>query len=333
MPVTPLDPDPSEPDVAGVHRVRAAATEVDRPGDPPPLAEDVAAELRHRRPDQHRHRWVARDPSGTIVGYAALRLPQLDNQHLGLVQVTVHPGHRRRGTGTALLRTVVAAAAAEGRGTLVGDADQGGAGAAYARSLDLPVVATDRMSLLRLADADRADVEALAAAAHPGHRLQAWTDHCPDDLVESYARAKTAMNDAPFEDIDFTDFGFTVDTIRADEAGARSLGEARGVVAVHEKTGEVAALTELLIPRRPHRSYQNDTAVVPAHRGSGLGLWVKADMLVRLREERPEVAEILTGNAVSNTHMLRINDRLGFREWNRIDGYQVGTATLAARLG
>lgn len=193
------------------------------------------------------------------------------------------------------------------------------------------MVGTDRVSLLRLADVDRSDVEALAGAAHPGHRLLTWTDHCPDDLVESYVRAKTAMNDAPFEDIDFTDFVHTVDTVRSDEAGARSRGEALGVVAVHEATGEVSAFTELLVPRRPHRAYQNDTAVVPAHRGSGLGLWVKAAMLVRVRAERPHVAEILTDNAASNTHMLRINDRLGFREWKRIGGHQVATATLAGR--
>ena len=333
MLITPLDPDPSEPDVAGVHRVLAAATAVDRPADPLPLLEEVGARLRNRRPDWRRSRWVARDATGTIVAQAELRMPQLDNLHLGLVGVTVHPGHRRQGIGTALLRTVVAAADAEGRGTLFGEADEDTAGADFVRALDVPLVATDRMSLLRLTDVEWADVDALAATKHPGHRLEAWADRCPDELVESYARAKTAMNDAPIDDIDFTDFVYTVETVRADEASARSRGAARGAVAVHEETGEVVAFTELLLLHRSPRAYQNDTAVVPAHRGSGLGLWVKADLLVRLRAEQPEVTEILTGNAASNAHMLRINDRLGFREWNRIGGHQIGTTTLAARLG
>ena len=73
--------------------------------------------------------------------------------------------------------------------------------------------------------------------------------------------------------------------------------------------------------------------MVPAHRGRGLGLWVKADMLVRLRAERPEVAEVLTGNASSNRHMLAVNERLGYRLWSQINGWQGDVAELSARLG
>ncbi len=101
---------------------------------------------------------------------------------------------------------------------------------------------------------------------------------------------------------------------------------------MHEPTGAVAALTELQVARPP-RAYQDDTAVVPDHRGSGLGLWVKADMLRRLRAERPEFTEVITGNAASNAHMLRINDpaRLpavpGDAEW------QGEVGELVSRLG
>lgn len=45
-------------------------------------------------------------------------------------------------------------------------------------------------------------------------------------------------------------------------------------------------------------------------------------MLLRVRAERPGVEEILTGNAHDNGHMLRINDRLGFRPYSVILGFQ-----------
>lgn len=133
----------------------AAASAVDRPADPLPLLEEVGTRLRNRRPDWRRTRWVAQDASGAIVAQAELRTPQPDNQHLGMLGVTVHPEHRRQGIGTALLRTVATAADAEGRGSLFGEADEDTAGAAFVRALDVPLVATDRMSLLRLADVDR----------------------------------------------------------------------------------------------------------------------------------------------------------------------------------
>jgi GNAT superfamily N-acetyltransferase len=333
VPVVPLDLETAtDADIAGMHRVLAAASAVDRPGDPPPLVEDVAARLRDRREDVRRQRWLARTDDG-IVGYGGLRLQMLDNLHLGLVDLVVHPEHRRRGTGTALLRPVVATLAAEGRRVLVGETNAGTAGDEFCRALGLRPVQVDRMSLLRLADVDWDDVETAAGTKHLGYRLETWLDRCPDELVERYATAKTAMNDAPLDGLDLTEFVFTAATVRADEAAARATAQLRVAVAVHEDSGEIAALTEVQVGRRPHRSHQGDTAVVPAHRGRGLGLWVKADMLVRLRAERPDVAELITGNAVSNSHMLRINDRLGFRLWSTMHGWQVDGADLAARLG
>ena len=109
-------------------------------------------------------------------------------------------------------------------------------------------------------------------------------------------------------------------------------GQLRVVVAVHEATGDVTALTEVVVGPSP-RASQEDTAVVPAHRGRGLGLWVKADMLLRLRAERPTVTEILTGNATDNAYMLAINERLGFRPYRDVTGWQAGVPELAGRLG
>ena len=48
----------------------------------------------------------------------------------------------------------------------------------------------------------------------------------------------------------------------------------------------------VLVGRRPQRARQHDTAVVPAHRGHGLGPWIKSAMLVALRTERPDVTGI-----------------------------------------
>jgi len=261
-----------------------------------------------------------------------LVLPDIDNQHLAMSNVLVRPDHRRHGLGTALLRAAVAAAAADGRSTFLVEADDGSPGEAFCRAHGLREVSRARLSLLRLAAVDWAEVGALAAAPHTGYRLVRWTDRCPDELVERYAVAKTAMNDAPVDGADIADEVFTAGVIRQNEAGHREMGFTHWVtVAVHEQTGAVAGLTELVLASPP-RAFQEDTAVVPAHRGSGLGLWVKADMLCRLRAERPDVTEVMTGNAASNEHMLRINTRLGFRPHRAIGEWQAGVGELVSRL-
>lgn len=328
----PLDADAPDGDAAALHRLLAEAAAADRPDDPPPTAEEVTGRLRMRWVDRRVLRWVVRD-GDRLAGHVVLMLPLQDNPQLGIFTVTVHPDSRRRGIGTALLRAVVRAAAADGRRSLVGEAYEGTPGEDFCRAYGLRPVSTERVSLLRLADVDRPDVEAAAAAAHPGYRLERWTGRCPDALVGSYGRAKAAMNDAPVGDMDMAGRTYPPEVIRQEEDTFRAAGgELRVVVAVHEASGEVAALTETVANSSP-RAMQEDTAVVPAHRGRGLGLWVKADMLLRLGAERPEVTEILTGNATGNAHMLAINERLGFRPYQAVSEWQAGVPELVARLG
>jgi len=247
-----LDPDQvSEQDAVEVHRVIAAATAADLPGDPVPTVEEIVGRLRARRTDRRRLRWVARTDKG-IVGQILVGLPDLDNPHLGLVNLTVHPEHRRHGIGSALLRTAVDTLAAEGRRTLLGEAHGGSAGEAFCRALGLRPVQTLRRSLLRLADVDWAEVEAAATAAHSGYRLEAWVGRCPDELVDRFAAAKAAMNDAPTDDMDFSDLVYNATTLRQDEEQFRSMGrEYRVLAAVHQASGEVAGFTEVAVRRDP----------------------------------------------------------------------------------
>jgi RimJ/RimL family protein N-acetyltransferase len=122
------------------------------------------------------------------------------------------------------------------------------------------------------------------------------------------------MNDAPHNP------GFEAnrwDAQRVREGDAR--GEAFGfrwysVVAAHDATGQVAALTQVFVdPEDPDWAHQGLTAVPRTHRGHRLGLLVKTAMLQWLAEAEPRVRRIDTGNADSNKHMIAINEALGFR--------------------
>ena len=103
------------------------------------------------------------------------------------------------------------------------------------------------------------------------------------------------------------------------------------LAAVHAAQAAAAAVDRPLDP--PPLLADLDTAVVPAHRGHGLGRWIKSAMLVRLRAERPDVTEIETGNSTASQHMLAINQRLGFRPWQELNSWQGEVPELSARLG
>ena len=83
---------------------------------------------------------------------------------------------------------------------------------------------------------------------------------------------------------------------------------------LHPETGEFAGHTVVTVdPERPTFGDQHDTTVVDAHRGHRLGVLLKTDMVRWLGEVEPACGILTTSNAESNTHMIAVNDLLGYR--------------------
>jgi hypothetical protein len=74
---------------------------------------------------------------------------------------------------------------------------------------------------------------------------------------------------------------------------------------------------------RPAVIEVEDTGVRREHRGHALGKWLKAQMTLRILDERPTVTDIRTGNADSNTAMLAINVALGYRPLMRTTTWEL----------
>ena len=140
------------------------------------------------------------DASGGLAGWYYLRLPDLENQGWGNLELMVDPAARRRGLGTALLRHAAGRARAHGRAELYGEVVQGTAGEEFGRRsgarygladirrvLDLDVVSAEHVAQCR----ER------AAKAAAGYSLVSWQGRTPDELIAGVARMFTTMNDAP----------------------------------------------------------------------------------------------------------------------------------------
>lgn len=312
-------------DAAAWHRVVAASMAHDLPGVPPPGPEAVHARLTRPALDSHRLMWLAAGADGVPVGVASLRLfAAAGRDHLAELELHVDPAHRRLGTGSRLLAAAVSACRAEDRRSLIAEAAADGPGAAFGEQRGFRRALTLDHLLLRLDEQAGSDVLKAADAEHPGYRLTGWTGTVPDDLADAFAAAKNAMNDMPVGDLDFGRVAWDADRVRAMAKVVDDRGDTLLTIAAIHDDGTMAGYTEILIPQgAPPRAQQYDTAVVPEHRGHGLGLWVKAAMVRRLRAEHPGVTEVETDNADDNVHMLAVNHALGFRTYRRTCEFQL----------
>jgi GNAT superfamily N-acetyltransferase len=270
-----------------------------------------------------------------VAGYSALALPTVQNTEIGLLDIWVHPDQRRRGHGRALLAEAVRLLCDEGRDTVIMETPESNPATAFTERFGLAVGQREVLSSLDMSTVDRAWLDDRAAAAHPPYRLQSWSGPVPDDLLDRYATAMNGMRDAPVGDLKFETGQRTGARQRAWEAWVDQVNhELLVTVAVHEPSQEIAAATIIMLPRTPTgRALQDDTTVVRAHRGNGLGLWIKAAMAQRLLAEHPEIREVRTGNAEENVHMRRINTELGFRPARVVEERQAAVADVAKELG
>lgn len=264
---------------------------------------------------------------GVPVAYGTVSTSEYDNLDLASVLVAVHPSYRRRGHGSALLAHLLDEARRRGRTNIIGDGWDTAAlhGFAAHQGFERKLASINRRQAL--ADVDwpaltRRYDEARAAARD--YVLERWTVPTPEERLDDLATMASAINDAPLDDLDYEDEVFTADRMRAYEEA--SLGKAERmyrVVARHVPSGELAGQTVVVIDsEQPGWADQHDTSVTRGHRGHRLGLLLKAELLLWLREAEPQVVTVNTWNAESNDHMIGVNELLAYRVQGREWAYQ-----------
>lgn len=276
-------------------------------------------------------RYVAQ-VDGLVVGGFELVLFLQDNQHLANFELEVHPDHRRRGVGTRLLEFMEQRVAELGRDTLlagVSETVEGGptmdhAGREFAKARGYKAVDNEihrRNDLFAVEDDDLAKLYADAWAKAAGYELVQWVNHAPEDIVEGIAAMRARMyTDPPMgEELDIRPAHFDVERVRDEERVRADRGELQLAAAVrHVESGEVAGLTDILVlPGDETHAGQNDTIVDPAHRGKRLGTILKIANQRLLREYRPKLRYVHTWNAEVNSHMIAINEAIGYRRYCR----------------
>jgi len=317
MRIERLDPS-DDTSLRGCAAVYGAALDIDDPDGSRMPARVLGAWLREGFTGDPAEGWLARgNGPGGVIGWYRLELPDQENQDRAGLLIVVHPGCRRGGIGRALLRHAAGRSAAAGRTVLSGEVRDGSAGDAFAAAAGAApgIAATLRRLDLRALPAGKlASLRAEAAAAATGYSLVRWAGPTPAHYQAPLAQVLQAYADAPH------DAGVAAETWDADrirercDAPLQAMGlRVYTVGAVHDASGELAAMTMVTVaPDSPRWAHQGLTAVTRPHRGHRLGLLVKIAMLDWLATAEPAIELVETGNASANSHMIGVNDALGF---------------------
>jgi GNAT superfamily N-acetyltransferase len=313
-------------DEAGLRRWREVlvATEahdyVELPADP---IDDLRPDLSGPVGDKAVEFWLATD--GQIpVAAVQLRMPIKDNLTLANVELHVRPDQRRRGHGRRSLEAIIETARDRGRHRMLIEVPSKtrhhnpSPGTALVQSLGARPLHAETRRLLDITALPTTTVNALddeAARSSVGYSAISWREHTPAKYVDDMALLTGLMSsDAPQGELDLELEAWDGERYLTREASMIERGRDHLITAVrHDQTGRLVGMTELGVPAGGGRvGYQWDTIVAGEHRGHRLGLRLKVANLRQLTESRPEVRYLNTWNADENTHMVAVNERLGF---------------------
>jgi GNAT superfamily N-acetyltransferase len=338
MDIVEVDPF-DEPLVADWHATVIAAEEHDR-GDARTswtLPETLVA-IQGDQSDRGRTLFAGVE-DGAVVVSGQCEVSYIDNLDHAWLRIYTRPEHRRRGHGSAMLAHLEEVARANGRLLLDTEADwlysQPGDGS----GVEVVQFLLRRGFRLGLGDVHRVldlpvDVgllDALAAEAaphHPAYTLRTWVGPVPEDIVQSFAElVATLVVEAPTGDLEREPESADVGALRRSEELLEKQGRTTYNAAALNVAGEVVAYSNLAtVVHDRDNAYQWGTLVRRSDRGHRLGMAVKAATLRRLHEDGVLPRRLHTWNAEVNSHMIGINERLGFRPVERSGEFQKSLA-------
>jgi GNAT superfamily N-acetyltransferase len=258
--------------------------------------------------------WIAEGDDGRPLGTARVHLPAGDGA--ADLRISVHPAERRAGVGTRLLREVTASV--NDRALLGPAVQEGSEGESFCVAAGMRRVLALTYTRLELASFTG------TAAPVDGYRLVHWEGTVADELAETFARSRRAMDDMPMDDAAWTPDDWDVARLHRVAAAVAERGEILLTTTAIGPDREIAGFTEVVVAgdgTGDGRHY--GTGVLPGHRGRGLARWLKAAQIQQVRDRFPKLAGLLADTADSNTAMRRVNDSLGYRPTHRGLLYQI----------
>jgi RimJ/RimL family protein N-acetyltransferase len=257
-----------------------------------------------------------------------------DNKHVVDAHINVAKVARRQGLANTLVQTLLQNAV-DRQATVLQTYTISDDGKAMCESMGGTMAIEAAENRLKLSDVDWDMIEQWAKEGPnraPDVSVEMFND-APEADLDQYCKLYTdAMNLQPMGEMEGK-FITTAESRRVQEERMKKMGFGWTTKITREPDGTISGLTEVgFTEDEPHKVQQMLTGVDPAYRGKGLGKWLKADMLLHVRDNLPEAKIITTGNADSNAPMLSINERMGFKRHVGEIVYKFDVAELCKKL-
>jgi GNAT superfamily N-acetyltransferase len=320
---------------ASFHRVRKDAMSFLFPGDP--ITDDATSELMMdsslSENDIIAYAVIEKGNPENIIAWARITFALEDspsyqgNEHIcSLGGLVVLPSYQRRGIARQLFSEIHKQAQSRNKSLLVGVILSEG-GRIFLRKLGGTEALEWRENRFDLNDVDWPMVEKWdreGRSRSPDATLEFVTS-IPDDILEDYCRVYTEIfNQMPRDELQVGDTIYTPERWKDDEKRAKDSGATHLTAFFREDNGDISGLTDVFyIPSLVPQLSQAMTGVREEYRGQGKGKWLKAAMLLKIKNQYPDIETIITRNATSNKPMLAINERLGFKLTRELYNFQV----------
>lgn len=342
--LVPLRVDPLTADESFWKRFHELRRVMDAELDPDdPIPPDDVVEVHMKKPDpfEIQHYFdMSRD--GEMISWltgessAPANPEYATNKHLFWTTAYVRPEYRRQGLA-AMWLPVVAKVMREHGCTVVGTNVRHDSGRGFLEWLGSEPKLHEIDSRLELSEVDWEMLQRWVREGQersPQTRLEIYDGPLPESMLEDFAAQRTKMlNTMPFENLDMGDIIVTPDRLRLYQERSALTGEVEHEVIAREPDGVISGMTDTSwAPHRRQLIWQQFTGVLPDARGRGIGKWIKAAMLLHLRELYPDAERIVTGNAQSNDPMLAINRTLGFKPYRTSTEYQMSLEKLESKI-
>ncbi|HOJ85981.1 MAG TPA: GNAT family N-acetyltransferase [Elusimicrobiales bacterium] len=149
-----------------------------------------------------------------------------------------------------------------------------------------------------------------------------------EDLIEFSKIYTEITNQTPHGEISITQ-NFTPELLRSREKEYKKNKALNITIYTKEKNNLITSVTEIVYDKDPgHMVYQMLTGVRNEFRGRGIGKWIKAEMLLHIKNNFNGIKYISTQNATVNEPMLHINNLLGFKKHLRVKIYEIKLSNI-----
>jgi GNAT superfamily N-acetyltransferase len=263
-------------------------------------------------------------------GYSGWNV-KYDNFHRAFAQVYIEPSKRRKGFGTHTLLKLLTNLPKK-IDTASCSAKRGSAGEAFLKSFKDEISFVEDIRAANLGDFNLDKIKEIVQNEEKrldklGYKFVPLEglDYVEKLNEEDYVRmVERIWNDMPREELSFGEDVIPVERYKAMIEYNLKRGDRNfGFAIVLKETNEPVGHTRVLYNKYdPDTVEQDDTGVVLEHRGNGFGLALKYKMLEQILTEI-QAKYWFTGNAGSNEHMIRINEKLKHKVVSEIVIYEL----------